>query len=167
MFNRTHRLNDNALKAAKTRHHVAIARIGSHSAVGVSSQAGRCNTPQFCAHVNERQSVATRHAEMQAVWTLMQRWGPTKFARKRSRLEVWSFAFSYNPEISAAPRLVGARPCRSCARALHHLGVRHVHHSTDNGIIETVAVATLLDVAPLSLGERQLAWQADCEWTER
>ena len=165
MFNWVSRPTDRALKAAKTRQHVAVARIGSHSAVGVSSQAGRCNTPQFCAHVNERQSVATRHAEMQAVWTLMQRWGPTKFARKRRRLQVWSFAFVYNPETSAsaAPRLVGARPCRSCARALHHLGVRHVHHSTDEGTIETVAVATLLDVAPLSLGERQLAWKADCE----
>jgi hypothetical protein len=165
MFNWVSRPTDRALKAAKTRQHVAVARIGSHSAVGVSSQAGRCNTPQFCAHVNERQSVATRHAEMQAVWTLMQRWGPTKFARKRRRLQVWSYAFVYNPETSAsaAPRLVGARPCRSCARALHHLGVRHVHHSTDEGAIETVAVATLLDVAPLSLGERQLAWKADCE----
>lgn len=117
----------------------------------------------FCKHANERQSVATRHAEMQAVWTLMQRWGPTKFARKRNRLLVWSFAFVYKPETSTVPQLVGARPCRSCARALHHLGLVQVHYSTDAGTIETVAIETLLNIAPLSLGERYIAWQADCE----
>ena len=154
---------NNALKTSKTRQHVAVARIGSHSAFGVSSQAGRCNTPLFCTHVNERQNVATRHAEIQAVWTLVRRLGTTKFLRKRGRLQVWSFAFVNAPGTPTVSRLVGARPCRSCARALHHLDVQHVHHSTDAGTIETVAVSTLLDVAHLSLGERQLVWQADCK----
>ena len=158
-----HHQTDNALKVAKTRQHIAVTRVGSHYEVGVSSQGGRCDIPLFCAHIGERQGVATRHAEIQAVWALVQRWGPAKFARMQSRLRIWSFAFVYNPETPTIPRLVGARPCRSCARALHHLGVRHVSHSTDAGVIETVAVSTLLHVAPLSLGERQLVWQADCE----
>ena len=79
----------------------------------------------------------------------------------RGSLQVWSFAFVNAPGTPTVLRIVGARPCRSCA--LHHLGVQHVHHSTDASIIETVSVAMRLDVAPLSLGERQLVWQADCK----
>ena len=173
-------MREEAKKRSNKREHVAVACIGQQFAIGRSSHGGRCMGRVFCAHRHQRNQLTTRHAEIDAVDRLLRRLGEAKFARRRNQLRVWSFAFA--PGTPGTPTdlaeeeqeeregnnatadLVGARPCASCTRCMHHMGVPHITFSVatdDGGTLVTMTVPALLQCTTPSFGDRRVEARAD------